>query len=335
MQDLTPVGLSEDGTTPRPGQLLGRGVRRSRGHPAACSTAWRERTTRPVGDEDGQRTAPPRHPGAHPRGRVPRGRRGRRADHGRGDHAVRRPGARRARPRRPDRPEGLAPAPVRRGRPARPAPSARPPSCYFAEHSLHDEDVEWDAWRRAGRPLGPGRDVRRRGQRPHRRVHPRPARPLRRRRERRRAGPHRRAARPPASAGRRHPRGRRRAGSARCRPRTSCRSATTPSSWCATGPRAPSEPTPEVRVEPPPRRPARRDRRRGLDRRRPRPPPTTCPCPWPRPRAGDEPPSDEPDEPAGPPRTRTTGRRSRPSQRKGRSSVPSWDEIMFGGGKDE
>jgi hypothetical protein len=33
---------------------------------------------------------------------------------------------------------------------------------------------------------------------------------------------------------------------------------------------------------------------------------------------------EEPEEPSG-----------RPSRRKGRASVPSWDEIMFGGGKGE
>ena len=42
----------------------------------------------------------------------------------------------------------------------------------------------------------------------------------------------------------------------------------------------------------------------------------------------EEPPPDAPDprddEPAG-----------RPAKRKGRASVPSWDEIMFGGGKHD
>ncbi len=129
MQDLTPVGLNEDGTRLRPRQRFGRGVLRSRGHPAARGTAWRQRTTRSVGDEDGKRTAPPRHPGAHPRRRVPRGRRRRRPDDGRGDHALRRSGHRRTPARRAERPQGLAAPPHRRDDHGRHARSARRPSC--------------------------------------------------------------------------------------------------------------------------------------------------------------------------------------------------------------
>jgi hypothetical protein len=50
----------------------------------------------------------------------------------------------------------------------------------------------------------------------------------------------------------------------------------------------------------------------------------------PEPEADDHEPSDESvddaraDEPSG-----------RPAKRKGRASVPSWDEIMFGGGKHD
>ena len=77
--------------------------------------------------------------------------------------AVRHPGPRRARPRRPDRAQG---APLRR----RSGEATRPPRTlgeaaerFFGEHSLHDEDVEWDAWRRDDGRWALVADVRRAG----------------------------------------------------------------------------------------------------------------------------------------------------------------------------
>ena len=101
-------------------------------------------------------------------------------------------------------------------------------------------------------------------------------------------------------------------------PPTSSRSARTPSTWSATS-RWPSIPT---------RRPrtgltGRRGTGGGLPRRaRPADPdlragPRRCRRGRTRRRRAD-------DEPAG-----------RPARRKGRASVPSWDEIMFGGGKHD
>ena len=148
MQDLTPVGLSQDGK-----RLL---LVSSTGEEFAVPVDTRlraalrgeQRTTRPVGDEDGKRTAPPRHPGAHPRGRVPGGRRRSGADHRRRDHGLRRP---RSSPSAPTSPRARcgprsADAPASPPRPARTLGEAA--EIFFGDHSLHDEDVEWDAWRR-------------------------------------------------------------------------------------------------------------------------------------------------------------------------------------------
>ena len=195
MQDLTPVGLTKDGK-----QLV---LVSSAGEEFAVPVDTRLRaalrgenaTTRPVGDEDGKRTAPPRHPGAHPRGRVPRGRRSSRPDHGRGDHGLRR---RRCSPSGPTSPRARdaprsAAAPVSPPRPA--TPSARRPSSTSATTPFTTRtssgtrgavpDGRWALV--ASYAIG--------GQRAHRGVQPRPARPLRGRGERRGPHPHRRASR--------------------------------------------------------------------------------------------------------------------------------------------
>ena len=78
---------------------------------------------------------------------------------------------------------------------------------FFGDHKLHDEDVEWDAWRRPDGRWALVATYAVAGRAAHRRVHPRPARPLRRGRERRGQDPHRRAARAGGPAARRRAHG--------------------------------------------------------------------------------------------------------------------------------
>ena len=107
---------------------------------------------------------------------------------------------------------------------------------FFGEHSLHDEDVEWDAWRRADGRWALVATYAVGGKPRTRRVHPRPAGPLRGGRQRRRPDPHRRAACARPGRRTRSPAGA--PAQLGATPRTSCRSATTPSSWSATPSRA-------------------------------------------------------------------------------------------------
>ena len=187
----------------------------------------------------------------------------------------------------------------------------------------------------AGRTLGAGRDVRRRAGSHAQRSSPTTCPAVRRRRERRGPDPHRRAARAGPEAIRRdRPRQSRRL--SRCRPRTSSRSATTRSSWSATARPHRNEADPERRDRP--------DGRDGdADAADARPDPDD---PIPRSIADAGPgastrtpnPSRRPTTAPGDAGARADRRRARrggesASKRKGRSSVPSWDEIMFGGGK--
>ena len=114
---------------------------------------------------------------------------------------------------------------------------------------------------------------------------------------------------------------------------TSCRWATTRSSWSPSRTTSPSKapwrpPTPRSRpssTTPPP------PTTRRCGRRPPRQPPTSRASPRPRPptaaTAATRTPSPAPDDgEAEPPQRRTV------QKKRGRASVPSWDEIMFGGG---
>ena len=120
----------------------------------------------------------PRHPGPDPGRRDPRVRGRGRPDHRRQGHAVRRPGARRARARRRARPALLDP-PTRRRPPGRgPARSATPrrPAAARTSTPRRSPGTAWrredGRWSLAGR----SRDARALG---HRRAHLRPARQLR------------------------------------------------------------------------------------------------------------------------------------------------------------
>ena len=179
-----------------------------------------------------------------------------------------------------------------------------------------------------GRALGPRRVVHRLGQRPHRRVHPRPPRPLRRRRERRRAGPHRRAAAPgPAPA----------AGTRAAQVR---RLSSVPAQdelplgddaieLVRDRPQGAEELTPEVPVEVAPSPDPLAETADADWIATPTPAPDDVPLPVAE--TDERPGCRQSDEPAGP----EDEAPSPAPRKKGRSSVPSWDEIMFGGGKGE
>ena len=119
MRRLRLVGLSGDGRDVVFIDDAERRVRCSRRRQTPRGPSRRPRPTRPVGDRDGQRPAPARHPGADPCRADPRQRRRARPGLGRQDHAVLRPGAGRARARRRRRPVAASSAArTPRGRPA-------------------------------------------------------------------------------------------------------------------------------------------------------------------------------------------------------------------------
>ena len=260
---------------------------------------------------------------------------GRRHDRRQG-HAVRRTRARRARARRPARPAGLDPPPPaesgRRG--ARTLGDAI--SSHLRGRNVDPDTVVVGRLAPRGRPLDADRVLHHRRPRRRRPAHLRPARQLRGRSTtttptgwsarwptRRRAGADDDRARrrpvdgPPAPAVRRTS-------------RASCRSATTPSSSSTRTPPARSRRRPTDAAALGARGPAR-----GLPRLEPAstsPPTTEHRLPTRRERV---------DEAADGGRLRRVRRRPprhEPPSRKpvkktrGRASVPSWDEIMFGGG---
>ena len=357
MQDLTLVGLTEDGSS----WSWSATRARSSPFPSPGSTRSWQRSRRPgtggVSDRHHVRDAHTGHPegqldqrstkmdsalrprdiqariraGESPEDVAAAARHDRRQDHG-----LRRAGARRARPRRPTAPS-VRPCAARS---AEPASTARTLGDAAAADGSARRNVDPDVGRVGrlaprGRPLDAGR---------RRTAHDgeRPARRVRLRRPGRYVVADDDEARwlvgeaSPPAAGPQPRRPPRRRADAGCRgtTTTSCRSATTRSSWSA-----------------------RTAARRGPGRPRPpRPPPSPTRSPAtptgspPRPRAAatveplhePEPEVDGPErgaraarsrraraEPASPSRPRA--REEEPS----RASVPSWDEIMFGGGKSE
>ena len=146
MLHLTLAGLSEDGKRLLLVSDSGERVHPRRRRTSPGRAARRARTPRPVGDHDGQHAASPRHPGAHPGRRVAGGGGPGRPDLGRQDHAVRGPGAGRARPRRRARPALVGTPQGRRGRRARTLGDAV--ASHLRALNVDPDGVDWDAWRR-------------------------------------------------------------------------------------------------------------------------------------------------------------------------------------------
>ena len=326
MAHLTLAGLSDDGK--RLLLVSDKGVEFTLDIDARLRAALRGEHAR-LGQleiTDGQRTPPPRHPGPDPGRRDARGR-----GPGRADDAS----TRSCRSPRPCSPSGStspsAPsarpyAASRRGRRRRARPSATPSAAHLRSLNVDPDTVAWDAWRRedgrwtltgdyaAGKRSGIGH------------VHLRRPRQLRRRRERRRplaarraasAAPAPRPARDDLKQARErrlsarpahdelplgddaHRAGRRRdrAGQRRVR--------------AASGAEQPVEAYLDDDRPPARRRPSRRAVRRADT-------------------------AEQADaEPDPEPRDRGAAAPAKPAKKKGRASVPSWDEIMFGGGKSD
>ena len=120
------------------------------------------------------------------------------ADDGREDHAVRRPGARRARARRRARPAVLGPPPRRRRRRRAPSATPSPPTC--APRNVDPDVVDVGRLAPRGRPLDADRRFASRPAHGPAQLHLRPARQLRGARQRRRPLAGRRGLpRPPAA----------------------------------------------------------------------------------------------------------------------------------------